>query len=477
MSSMIRADVPPRIWQTATFRLAVILSLIFGLGSAAVLLALDFSMARAAQSELEDSLENQMAIMRADIDAEGSDALIEMLEGHRKGGSPTQYAYLVHTPDGGRYVAGLPADLPESDGFSRVSVHPATPRGGETTIDMLVLSARGSDGTFLAVGRETSALDKLRDSLHLIALVGGGGLAVLAVATGLVLGYVLLRRLERVSDVAARVLGGNQNERLPAIGLGREFDALVLNLNRMLDRLAQTMSALRQVSGDIAHDLRTPLTRLRSLLEDAAGSDDAVRREVLERAVGETDEILLIFNALLRIAQVEGGDRRSHFELVDISALVTELADVYRPEAEDLQHALRLDAQAGLYGRGDRRLLRQLLSNLLENAMRHTPPGTAITLRATGEDTRIRLSVTDNGPGVPAAEVPNLTQRFYRLDRSRSTPGSGLGLTLATAIAELHDGRLSVENGEPGLIVTFAFPRAPAPAATAGRAEPSVTVA
>lgn len=471
---MTRADGRPRIWQTATFRLAVILSLIFGLGSAAVLLALDYSMARAAQSELEDSLENQMAIMGADIDAEGSEALIEMLEGHRKGGSPTQYAYFVHTPDGARFVSGLPADLPERDGFSRVSASPAPPRGGEAAIDMLVLAARGSDGTFLAVGRETSALDKLRDSLHLIALVGGGGLAILAVATGLVLGYVLLRRLERVSDVAARVLGGNQNERLPAIGLGREFDALVLNLNRMLDRLAQAMSALRQVSGDIAHDLRTPLTRLRSLLEDAADSDGATRREVLERAVGETDEILLIFNALLRIAQVEGGDRRSHFEPIDVSALAAELADVYRPEAEDLQHALRLDAQPGLYGRGDWRLVRQLLSNLLENAIRHTPPGTTITLRAKGDDTLIQLSVADNGPGVPAAEIPNLTRRFYRLDRSRSTPGSGLGLTLATAIAELHGGRLGVESGNPGLIVTFAFPRASAPAVAESRVEPAV---
>ena len=444
---------PTRLWQTAIFRLAIVYALIFGAGGAALLVALDFGIARVAEQELEDSLRSQMAIMRADANLEGGMALVGVLRGHHESGDPSPYNYFVLTPDGTRFNAGLPDTIPTEEGLHRISVPSANARPGvgNEIMDLMILVERARDGTLMGVARNTSQLDELGAGLHRVALVGGIGLTVLAVVGGLALGSMVLKRLQRVNAAADRIMGGDSTKRLPSVGFGREFDALVSSLNQMLDRLDHAMVTLRRFSSDLAHDLRTPLTRLRNTLEETPPTLKPAERAWAERGIAEIDDALDVLSSLLRIAQIEGADSRAAFALVDLNTIAESVIDAYSPAAEEGGHHLVDRREPAAMVLGDAALLKQLLANLVDNAIRHTPPGTTVRVEIASDGPNVTLAIADNGPGVPAAELGNLTKRLYRLDRSRTTPGSGLGLTLAKAIAELHGTTLTLSDNTPGL--------------------------
>jgi signal transduction histidine kinase len=256
---------------------------------------------------------------------------------------------------------------------------------------------------------------------------------------------------------------GDLTARIPARGTNDEIDQLVVNLNAMLDRVQTLMIGLRQVSSDIAHDLRTPLGRLRQHLEQAR--DSATTTEAYaaatEAAIAEADTLLETFSALLRIAQIEAGVRRSAFAPVDLSDVLRGVGEAYVASAEESGHTLRLEIEDGIDITGDRQLLSLLASNLIENALHHTPTGTTIRLVLQRTGTSFAMHVIDNGPGIPADERDKVLDRFYRLDRSRSTPGSGLGLAMVKAIANLHG--LSVELGDAGPGLDVALSMQPGP--------------
>ncbi len=226
------------------------------------------------------------------------------------------------------------------------------------------------------------------------------------------------------------------------------------------------MEGLKQVSNDIAHDLRTPLSRLKQRLE-AVQQEETASREDYEAAVSDALEqantALATFSALLRIAQIESGSRRANFAELDLSALLDQLAMTYAPVAEDLDRSLAARIEPGIGLRGDRELLTQLFVNLIENALRHTPAGTRIELALARDGTDLLAEVSDDGPGIPAAEREKVFRRFYRLETSRSTPGSGLGLSLVGAVAALHGIEITVGDNRPGLKVVLRFPEAGAP--------------
>jgi signal transduction histidine kinase len=228
----------------------------------------------------------------------------------------------------------------------------------------------------------------------------------------------------------------------------------------MLDRIQMLMDGLRQVSNDIAHDLRTPLTRLRQRLELARAKATTVAdyQAAVDQALAETDEILDTFGALLRIAQIEAGTRRSAFTEVDLSGVLQTIVETYAAVAEDHQHGLASRIAEGVTVQGDRQLLTQMIANLVENALRHTPTGTRIEIELAEPSSAPVCVIRDNGPGIPEPERQKVFRRFYRLDSSRATPGSGLGLSLVAAVAELHRIAIEVGDNRPGLQVTLRFP-------------------
>ncbi len=277
----------------------------------------------------------------------------------------------------------------------------------------------------------------------------------MGIGAAVLVGWLTRHRLSRIDATAQAIIAGDLTQRVPRDGSDSEFDRLAATLNRMLDRIAALMDNLRQVSTDVAHDLRTPLTRLCNQLDRAADGDPGA----IEAARRQADDLLEIFAALLRIAEVEGLAERRALGSIDLSALLEDMAETYRPDFEASGHLLSTDIPANLHVEGDRRLLAQALSNLLENVLRHTPPGTTATLAATATQDAIEMTLEDNGPGVPPADARRLFQRFARAEASRTTNGHGLGLALVRAISFGHGGDALLSRSERAFGVTIRLPK------------------
>ncbi len=292
----------------------------------------------------------------------------------------------------------------------------------------------------------------------MVSLWSGAGVTVLALGGGLLIASVFLRRLDRVNGSLQEIMSGRLQERVPEIGMGEEFDLLSCNLNLMLDRNQALMEGLRQVSTDIAHDLRTPLSRLRQHLDSMRGGTDPVDLDAkIDDALAQVDDVLTTFHALLRIGQIEGGAGRARFEAVDLSALMERVRLAYETAAEDAGKALRAQIASEVVIDGDPQLLTQLFANLIENALQHADEKASIIMRLTRTPDEVSAVVADNGLGVPETERSRVLNRFHRLDASRGAPGAGLGLALVKAIADLHGATLTLTDNHPGLAVETRF--------------------
>jgi signal transduction histidine kinase len=318
-------------------------------------------------------------------------------------------------------------------------------------------------GYFMLVGRDLEERDRLTAILlqalryFLIALVLFGVLGAFLIARR------ALARVDAISETSRNIMEGDLSRRLPVSGSGDELDRLATNLNAMLDRIVALMKGLREVSDNIAHDLRTPLTRVRNTAEHAlqASASEKERRQALESILAEGDEIIRTFNALLLIARSEAGTGTDAFADIDLSTQLLELAEIYEPVAEDAGLSLKLSVAPGLSVRGHRQLLAQIFSNLIDNAIKYGKPeghAGAITIHARNEADHNVVEISDNGAGIPSAMREKVLERFMRLDSSRSQPGSGLGLSLVAAIASLHDAKLELDDNAPGLVVRLVFP-------------------
>jgi signal transduction histidine kinase len=354
--------------------------------------------------------------------------------------------YLLAGPDGQR-IAGNLSGVPRDPGWREGTIR--LPQGGEAPVLMLAAPLPG--GGALVVGRDLSAVRELESRLLSVAGWVGAAVLLLGLAGGLLIGRSVARRAAAMEAALAAVQAGDLDRRL-AIGRGGdEFDRLAARINATLDRLQSLMVALRGVTDDIAHDLRTPLTRLRQRLDAAAAAPTA---EAIAAAQAEADALLDIFAALLRIAQVESGTQRDGFTRVDLSAIAQSVAEVYAPAAEDRGQAIATAIAPGIAMTGDPALLTQMLANLVENAVRHGRAGGRILLGVSATD----ITVADDGPGIPPDQHERAFRRFGRLDAARSTPGSGLGLALVRAVALLHGMAISLEDAAPGLRVRIALP-------------------
>jgi signal transduction histidine kinase len=282
---------------------------------------------------------------------------------------------------------------------------------------------------------------------------------VLTIALGLI-GGVMMRqtlrsRLGSINQISRKIMMGDLRKRIATRGTGDEFDELAGNLNSMLDRIEHGMDGVRRVSDNIAHDLKTPLARMRNKVEElkfrVAGN--AEEEAAVDQIIHEADGLLATFNALLRIARIEYSEQRKGFEPVDLNSILYDLLDLYEPLIEEKGQSLEVQIDKPMVIQADRDLLFQAFANLLDNAIKYTPDRGKIAIKSYQEGRRGHIEIADNGPGIPESEYENVTQRFYRLDQSRTTPGSGLGLAMVNAVLKLHELQLSFVDNDPGLCV------------------------
>ena len=324
-------------------------------------------------------------------------------------------------------------------------------------------------GFRLLVGRDLEE----RERLYEIILAAGQWSIALVIILGLAGGFFVARRvlhrIDAMTETSRTIMAGDLSGRLPTAGSEDELDRLAVNLNAMLERIEALMRGFKEVSDNIAHDLKTPLTRLRNRAEEAlrSGKNDKDYRAALEATIEESDELIRTFNALLMIARAESGQATTPMEEFDATEIAQGVGELYEPLADEKGLTLKVVASGKLPVRGNRELVTQALANLVDNAIKYarphdangTPRRPTSWWRRARMPTAIRLSVSDRGPGVPAGDRERVVQRFVRLEQSRSEPGSGLGLSLAAAVAHLHGGELHLEDNEPGLKATLVVPR------------------
>lgn len=448
--------------RSGAFRFALLVTAIFAVGTMALLYMVDQTVNGYATEVASDSISTEVAVMQGEDRSADRAEVIKSVVRRENAVREHQLRYLLVDREG-HYLAGsLPATVAHI-GWRTLTLQNRDAKGDDSdeTMTLMSLGARLHDGAIIVVASDTSDLAELRTGLRRFTAAFGIAITLLALIGGYLVGSLFLRRLEQVNGSVERIMQGRFAERLPAIGMSPEFDQLSNNLNRMLDCVEALMDGMRQVSTDIAHDLRTPLTRLRQRLEeirdDAPG---AISGEQIDGALAQTDQILGVFRALLRISALEAGSGRQRMTKVDLSALMTNLFEAFLPVAEDTQHVLTSAIAPNVSGNADPEMLTQAVTNLIENAIFHTPQGCRIAIALESRSDGHAIVVADNGPGIPESERGQVLKRFYRLDNSRGTPGVGLGLALVSAVAAIHGAELRLKDNGPGLRVELLFIRA-----------------
>ena len=450
-----------RLVRTHAFRLAALYFLVFAASVLGVLFFVYWTSADFVERQTEATLDAEITGLAEQYAQRGLSGLVQIVAARSAGDRGDAMLYLVTNPDGqplAGNISGWPLGLPPRAGWLSFTVnvkiqghelaHPA--RGRLITIP---------GGYRLLVGRDISDAAAFRDRVKLTLMWAG----LLALGIGLLGGAAmsrnLLRRVELVNRTSERVMAGNLADRVPLDGTSDEFDLLAANLNRMLDQIERLMTAMREVTDDVAHDLKTPLSRLRARLELAliGPADNGAQSEAIRAAIDEADRMLATFNALLRIAEAEAGAAREQAEPLDLGATAREAAEFYEPVAEEKGFSLILAVEPGIKILGDRHLLSQALANLLDNSLKYASGGD-LFIRVFRRGERAVLEVADRGPGIPEDDREIVFNRFVRLEPSRSTPGNGLGLSLVRAVVHRHHGTVTLLDNQPGLRVRLEFP-------------------
>jgi signal transduction histidine kinase len=359
-------------------------------------------------------------------------------------------------------LGAWPAGVPAKPGWYSVEL----PRGGMThSVRLLGTALPG--GLHLLVGRDIG--DRAAIRALLIDTLSWAALTALALATGggLLVQLAVLRRVTMINDTATAIVQGDLGRRLPTRGSADAFDRLARTINMMLQQIEQLVEGIRNTSNAVAHDLRTPLAELRARLEELLRTrpPPAATFAEIHHSVADIDRVIAVFNALLRLAEIDSGVRRSGFRRVDLAALATDVGEFYAPLVEEKEASLVVDAPSGHMVNGDPHLLAQAVGNLVDNAVKFTPVHGEILLRvAAAEAGQVDIVVTDNGPGIAEPELGMVTRRFYRGRTNHGEAGIGLGLSVVEAVARLHDGSLSLRDNHPGLVAALRLPAVPAEA-------------
>ena len=461
-----------KLFRATAFRLALAILAVSAVGAGIVLSVIAWQVVKLVDEEIAHTTEAEAKGLIDTYDREGLAGIYSVIETRKR--QPGASLYLLTDP-AGEPLAGnveqIPLEVLERTGFVVVSYR--TNGGGDRVRQALVRVYKLPPGFLLLVGHDLgdrARIEKVMVRSLAISLVF---FAALAAAGALFVARRVLSRIDDINTSAHGIMAGDLNRRLPVSGSGDELDRLAEGLNEMLGRIAELMQGLREVSDNIAHDLRTPLTRLRNHAEAALafGGDSASYRAALEKTIEESDSLMKIFNALLLIARAEAGGDVEARHSFDVGEVARSVAELYEPIAEEQGVSLKVEAASRLAVRGNRELIGQALANLVDNALKYgaakeaglarVKPDVVISARRAGES--VELTVADRGPGIEPTDRARVLDRFVRLEGSRSRPGSGLGLSLAAAVARMHGGTVELEDNKPGLRVRVILPAEPAP--------------
>jgi signal transduction histidine kinase len=448
----------PDLFHSAGFRFAMVYAALLALSAAALALYLWWATAGLLDRQTEAAIRADAQGLSERWDEGGLPALVLTIRERLDQNIDDDAIYLLvdskMQPLAGN-LRGWPEPVRRPDALYELAV---TRAGAPALAQVQRYELPG--GYHLLIGRDVQARAKLRQLLTDALAWGLVVVAVMALAGAFIVRSLFRRTLANVSATALAISGGDFSRRVRVSGRGDEFDQLAETINDMLDRIGRLMEGVRQVSNAIAHDLRTPITRARARLEDAAlhAETPDELHAAIERATGDLDGIVAVFQALLRISEIEAGSRRSAFTSLNLAAVLADVAELYEPLAEEKGLHLTLDASTSLPAHGDTEMLRQAISNLVDNAVKFSPAGSEVRLSASISPSWLEITVADQGPGIPPEDRSRAVERFFRGETARSTPGAGLGLALVHAVAQLHGGTLRLEDAHPGLRATLSLP-------------------
>ena len=444
--------------RSATSRLIAMHLALVAISAAIVLAFVYFSTRSVIESEVREVVGAEIRGLTDDYTNQGVAGLARAIERRLARDSKNDAVYLLTDPQGNRITGNL-AKWPRA----------ATPEAGWLELELYrtdqerpaivsAISFRLVGGERLLIGRDAQARTAFDRSLVRALIWALGVSAVLGLASGWMLSRLVDRRIGDIVGTAEEIMHGEMTQRVPIRGADDEFDRLAATLNRMLDRIETLVGDLRMVTDSVAHDLRSPLSRIHAhldaSLEDNIAADE--RRRLIERALSEASGVLRSFTALMEIARAEAGVGRDQFEPVDLERLASDVVDLYTPAAEEKGVVLQHGGDSTSVN-GHPQLLANAISNLVENAIRHAPPQSEVRVEASAGPGGATISVADHGPGVQLADRSRIVERFVRLDNSRGRPGAGLGLSLVSAVARMHDAELTLADNLPGLRVALEF--------------------
>jgi signal transduction histidine kinase len=460
------------LYKNTAVRLSAIYLLLFSACAAMLVFYVTQVSETQLQARMKDSVAEEVQQLDDVYSQGGIAALLKFLESRAH--QPGANLYVIAGPNGeilAGNVAGLQPGVLDEEGWTNRPFLYDRFGDDKKSKDRHAAIAHVfffENGLRILVGRDLGEPENARLLVRRALTLALGIMAMGALIIWFAIGRNALKRIDRTSIAAQKIMGGDLAERLPVTGAGDEFDRLSVSLNAMLARMEKLNEGLRQVSDNIAHDLKTPLTRLRNKAESALSGDRDQQeyRAALEEVISESDQLIRTFNALLMISRVEAGSAAAEMSELDLSAIAAEFAELYEPVVEDQDMRFEKRIEPGILVRGNRELIGQAISNLVDNAIKYAEnaerPEIEISVRRA--DNHVLLTVADHGPGVPEDKYGDVVKRFFRLDESRSKPGTGLGLALTAAVMELHGGRIELTATDAsaasnkGLAVTMVFP-------------------
>jgi len=454
-----------KLLKSTAFRLSLIYLAVFAVFAGLLIAYLSWNTWVIFSRQLVDTIDAEVQGLAEQYRIGGVLRLIQVID--QRTGNPSSSLYLLEDPQGNRLtgnVASVPEDIWTAEDVSPVKYQRFN-ESAASRHEALVMVFKLPGGFRLLVGRDIEERRRLQDIVWRATLLAVVLMVVLGVGGGYYVSRRILARIDAVSATSREIMAGDLSQRMAQSGSDDEFDRLAGSLNTMLDRIERLMHGMKEVSDNIAHDLKTPLTRLRGRVEAALRAEPTEEgyREALETTIEESDRLIAVFNGLLMIARAEAGASGASFGGVELSDVARDVAELYEPVAEEAGMTLTVDAPATAIVHGNRELIGQAIANLVDNALKYgrlaeTTEGGALTVTVRVVNDHAEIAVADHGPGIPAASRPKVVERFARLEESRSAPGAGLGLALVAAVARLHGGELRLEDNAPGLRAVLSLP-------------------